>query len=543
MGIMRSSTMAILFVAAAILIIYTGIAEAKRFRMTGRGVGGAGVPVSYEDERDEEIDDERDDDIPQRTNKRTKKHKDAEIDDERDDDIPQRTNKRKNKRKNKRTNKRTNKRKSPRKTKTASQWTETASQWGVKDDHIEKEVSVRIHSRRFDEAPLVCFLRNEAFGRSGTLRFTMDSVPVTKCTHVVYSYLETRKGSTDFKFRKIGGVGEKDLLQSLADLKQNYPKLKVMFSFGNGHHMSRLLELIGSNEDRDSLAKSIADLVRKYNLDGVNFHLEGPGRSVCDKRDVLKVLSFIKALRTEFGNKDVYITFQLPACSNPNCDAIPKDALVRFLDYVFLMTFDYKLDDLTKTKLTSGLYYYEGDRKTAIESESCLGRWIDAGVPKYKIVPGIATYGRSFTLDDPNNNGVSAKLNQDHPLGYGANFTKTDGYMDYVETCRRAQYFNWTREWVKYAATPYIYYKDQWISYDDKDSAVVKAEWFRNRWFGGIFVWTLDADDYLGSCKGELFPMVDVTYQKLLGYRPLRSRAFSLPNTDKRRRSGRNGRP
>lgn len=461
MGVMKSSMMVGLFLAAAIFLINTGIAEAKKrgreHKKDHMGVGGAGLPLEdYGSMEDEEG------------------------------------------------------------------WIREAGSEMDKEKSMEVEVEERINSRQDDEAPLVCFLRNEAFGRPGVRRFSVDSVPTDMCTHVVYSYLVNRWGSADFEFHKIGGQGEKSILKDLSALKGNNPKLKVLFSYGSGNHMDHLLERLKSNKNRDDLAKSIGHLVREYHLDGVNIHVEGPGHSACNKDDVLKVLGFITALRREFGNRDLYITYQLPACINPKCDAIPKDALVRFLDYAFLMTFDYKLDDLSKTKLTSGLYYYEGDPKKTIETESCLGRYINAGVPKHKIVPGIVTYGRSFTLDNPAYNGVSAKLKKNHPLGYAANFTKTDGYMDYVETCRRVSYWKWKREWVKYAATPYIYYKDQWVSYEDKDSVDVKADWFRKRWFGGIFVWTLDADDYIGSCNRELFPMVGKTHEKLKGYRPLK---------------------
>lgn len=451
MGVIRSSMMVGLFLAAAIFLINTDIAEAKKRRRGkktrggGGGVGGIGLPG--EDYARAEQDN---------------------------------------------------------------------------DNRMEEDVVYNIRNREDDEAPLVCFLRNEAYGRSGVRRFTTDSVPTDKCTHIVYSYLVNKKGSADFEFHKIGSRGEKTILKELSGLKKRNPELKVLFSYGDGKDVKHLLERLGSNKDRDGLARSIANLVWDYKLDGVNIHVEGPGPSLCDKNDVLKVLSFIKAVRSAFQGKDLYVTYQLPACGNPKCDSIPKDALVRFLDYVFLMTFDYKLDDLSKTKITSGLYHYEGDPKTSIETESCLNRFINAGVPKYKMVPGIATYGRSFTLDNPAYNGVSAKLKKSHPLGYAANFTKTDGYMDYVETCRRVSYWHWKREWVKYTATPYIYYKDQWVSYEDKDSVYVKVEWFRNRWFGGIFVWTLDADDYIASCNGELFPMVKATHKKLEGYRPIK---------------------
>ncbi|XP_049270193.1 endochitinase-like [Rhipicephalus sanguineus] len=152
----------------------------------------------------------------------------------------------------------------------------------------------------------------------------------------------------------------------------------------------------------------------------------------------------------------------------------------------------------------------------------CLKHWVDAGVPRYKLVPGIATYSRTFTLDDPSNNNVGAGLQPDQPLGDPGNFTKTIGYMNYVEACRRLKYTNeWTRRWVHSAGMAYLYKGDQWISYEDEKSADAKARWFRSQGMGGVFVWSLDTDDYSGDCMGELFPLVTSVYHALEGYRPV----------------------
>ncbi|KAK8786603.1 hypothetical protein V5799_023622 [Amblyomma americanum] len=93
--------------------------------------------------------------------------------------------------------------------------------------------------------------------------------------------------------------------------------------------------------------------------------------------------------------------------------------------------------------------------------------------------------------------------------------------LNFIKTCRRVNYYHWKREWVKYAATPYIYYEDQWVSYDDKDSVDVKATWFRKHWLGGMFVWSLDADDYSGECIGEIYPMVTAAWKPMRHYRPI----------------------
>ncbi|KAK8769378.1 hypothetical protein V5799_014157 [Amblyomma americanum] len=295
-------------------------------------------------------------------------------------------------------------------------------------------------AERNARAPVVCFIRGEGFQRRGASRFSLRSLPLDKCTHFVYSYLETDNKTGQFLFHILDEMGNLRLTTG-----KNH--LRNLVSYGGGAHVQSLLNRIRDDRKAEDLINEIKFWLSELGIDGINFHLEGPGPPVCKPAEIETILNFIK--------------------------------------------------------------------------ESCLGRWINAGVPKYKIIPGIATYGRSFTLNDPAYNGVSAKLYEDHPLGYGANFTQTDGYMNYVETCRRVNYYHWKREWVKYAATPYIYYEDQWVSYDDKDSVDVKATWFRKHWLGGIFVWSLDADDYSGECIGEIYPMVTAAWKPMRHYRPI----------------------
>ncbi|XP_075724255.1 chitotriosidase-1-like [Rhipicephalus microplus] len=310
-----------------------------------------------------------------------------------------------------------------------------------------------------------------------------------------------------------------DILRNMGMMQHetSATELRTLVSYGGGAHLQSLLKRVWDPKGMVRFFHEIKHWLVVFGLDGINFHLEGPGPPLCKPSDIEAVENFFKHFRRFLG-WDYIITLQLPACRNLKCDLRAFSRMSNHLNYVFLMTFDYNLHDLSKTKLTSGLYNYEGNERTNVQSESCLGRWINAGVPKSKIIPGIATYGRSFTLHDPKRSWVSAKLDPKHPLGYGANFTRTDGYMNYVETCRRVNYFKWRREWVKYAATPYIHFKNQWVSYDDKDSVKVKAEWFLKHWLGGIFVWSLDADDYGGDCVGEIYPMVKAAWKVIETY-------------------------
>ncbi|KAL3219930.1 hypothetical protein MRX96_005681 [Rhipicephalus microplus] len=349
----------------------------------------------------------------------------------------------------------------------------------------------KLSKRRVDErAPLVCFVRGEQFHRSGMPAFNLKSIPLEKCTHIIYSFLETDNKTGNLIFRKRDGKDEKDILKELSQLKDD-PKgkhLKILFSYGAGAHTQSLMNQIAK------------------------------------KHEMITILKFIKTLRREVMDRKM-ITAQLPACRHTEKNFLfMSETMSRHLNYLFLMTFDYRLDDLHLTRLTSGLYNYtDHNGPTTVESETCLGKWINSGVPKYKIIPGLAVYGRSFTLDNSSYNGVSAKLKQGHPLGNAASYTKTDGYMNYVETCQRANSKQWRREWAPYAATAYIYSNNQWVSYDDKGSGEVKVKWFRSHSFGGVFVWSLEDDDFAGMCnKGELYPMLQVCWNVIKDYRPLR---------------------
>ncbi|XP_054932716.1 endochitinase-like [Dermacentor andersoni] len=391
---------------------------------------------------------------------------------------------------------------------------------GVRSDEADE----RAESRRDERAPLVCFVRGEQFHRSGMKPFDVKSLPLEKCTHIVYSFLETDNTTGELMFRKRDGKDEKDILKELSNLKHHSKgkHLKVLFSYGAGAHTQSLMKQIHDEGKLQRMVDHIAWWLEKLDLDGVNFHLEGPGPPVCKRKEIITILKFIKTLRRKIENRKL-IAAQLPACRRDHkCFLFMSEHMSRHLDYLFLMTFDYRLDDLSTTKITSGLYFYTDNKgPTTIESETCLGKWIDSGVRKYKIIPGLAVHGRSFTLANPAYNGVSAKLNKNHPLGNAASFTKTDGYMNYVETCQRANQMHWKREWAPYAATAYIYSRDQWVSYDDKGSAEVKVKWFRDHSLGGVFVWSLEDDDYEGICKkGERYPMLEVCWNFMKDYRP-----------------------
>ena len=62
--------------------------------------------------------------------------------------------------------------------------------------------------------------------------------------------------------------------------------------------------------------------------------------------------------------------------------------------------------------------------------EYAANYWAQKGAPRKKLIIGLGTYGRSFTLSDPNNHAVGAPASGAGPAGQ---YTKAKGFLSYYE--------------------------------------------------------------------------------------------------------------
>jgi chitinase len=121
---------------------------------------------------------------------------------------------------------------------------------------------------------------------------------------------------------------------------------------------------------------------------------------------------------------------------------------------------------------------------------------------------GMAFYGRSFTLADPNcyqPNGVCEFSSGGRP----GTCSSTSGILYYSEISSRNNsldvhtYYNSTST-VKYN----VYEGDQWVSYDDEESWHDKMGFLSFRCLSGLMIWSLDEDtgeaDALNALMGDI---------------------------------------
>lgn len=140
--------------------------------------------------------------------------------------------------------------------------------------------------------------------------------------------------------------------------------------------------------------------------------------------------------------------------------------------------------------------------------------YIEQGAPANKIIVGVPTYGRSFTLLDGGRTGISAPADGPGDAGPG---TREKGYLAYYEICQKIEEEKWVvKNEHPESHGPYAYHDKQWVAYDDAEIIKEKAKFILSNNLGGAMVWTLDNDDFRGLCHGQQSPLITALKTALL---------------------------
>lgn len=90
---------------------------------------------------------------------------------------------------------------------------------------------------------------------------------------------------------------------------------------------------------------------------------------------------------------------------------------------------------------------------------------MDQGAPAEKIVVGVPSYGRGFTLDNPSNNKIGAPSNS--PAKSGP-YTREPGMLGYNEICEMIKNENWEVHFQEEQRVPHAFKGNQWVGYDNQ---------------------------------------------------------------------------
>ena len=115
------------------------------------------------------------------------------------------------------------------------------------------------------------------------------------------------------------------------------------------------------------------------------------------------------------------------------------------------------------------------------------------GCPKSKLVVGIPTYGRSWTLSSSDTSVGSPASGAGSP----GPITRHKGFLAYSEICQNVQNGVFTKVTdPTNKMGPYAHGRRQWVGYDDPAMAGLKAQYILDEKLGGGMFWDLPSDDF-----------------------------------------------
>lgn len=351
---------------------------------------------------------------------------------------------------------------------------------------------------------LVCYYTSWSQYREGNGSCIPDDIDHSLCTHIIYSFanISNNKIST-WEWNDVSLYG------TLNALKTRNRKLKTLLSVGGWRFGAERFSRIASNaQSRKTFVQSVAPFLRTYGFDGLDLAWLYP-----NPRDKQDFTTLIKELKAEFTKEVQPGTEKLLLSAAVSAGKVAIDSgydiaqIAQHLDFINLMTYDFhgvwRQATGHHSPLFRGLEDTGSDRFSNVDY--AVGYMLRLGAPRDKLVMGIPTFGKSFTL-------ASSESRVGAPIagpGLPGRFTKEEGTLAYYEICgflRGAEVHRIPGQEVPFATRG-----NQWVGYDDLESVKNKVKYLKNKPLAGAMVWALDLDDFQGTfCKQNgRFPLTN----------------------------------
>jgi chitinase len=331
-------------------------------------------------------------------------------------------------------------------------------------------------------------------GYVGGYRGLYDSTMVnpSKLTHINYAFVDVRGNRACLGKIKTDTVNFRNLLK----LKKINPDLKILISIGGWGGSKNFSDAVLTDTARDGFAASAVEIVRKYNLDGVDIDWEYPNDigdgnvfRPEDKHNFTlmfeKLRLHLDTLQKQSGRK-MLLTAAVGGFSR-FIKLTEMGLASKYLDYVSLMTYDFAQDSLHIVLHHTNLYASKG-YQTLCSADMAVKDFMAAGVPADKLVVGVAFYGHTLTAADSAKTILGAQTAAVKVRGGGG------GYTFIKDSLINKKGFKYFRD--NDAKAPYLYNKQtrQFITFDDEWSIKNKCQFVEKNGLAGVMFWEYSSD-------------------------------------------------
>lgn len=318
---------------------------------------------------------------------------------------------------------------------------------------------------------------------------------------------ETVNGIADVSSQKLKGN-----FNQLKQLKLKYPHLKILISVG-GWSLSSNFSQAAMPANRAAFVASCIDMYLKGNFDvangvtgysgifdGVDIDWEYPGACGLTCNFSPQDTANFTALMAEFRSQmtaltqqtgQTYLLTAATSASEVTSSFLDLPAVIPYMDYVAVMTYDFHGPWETTTNLHSPLYGNPADPTYSQHfwSDNAINTYLSRGVPASKLLMGVPFYGKGWAgvPPGPNGDGLYQTAGSNPPRGKYEN-----GTDDYKEMIARETTF--TKYFNPISQSVYIYNGSQWWTYDDPASMTNKMNYIKSKNLAGTMLWELSGD-------------------------------------------------
>nr|XP_023015191.1 chitinase-3-like protein 2 [Leptinotarsa decemlineata] len=338
-----------------------------------------------------------------------------------------------------------------------------------------------------------------------SLPTTADSLQVDEldpylCTHINVAFAKVVNNSI------LINESQKESLEKLVNLKNINKDLKILMSVGGSGNDVGFPEMISNH--KKNFIQSVRSYVKNFKIDGVDLDWEFPNEH--QKVHFTQLLEEFRKSINRNPNYPYLLTVAVAAPYTIVDSSYAVSYMNEFVDFINLMSYDYHFytRETPFTGINSPLYASDNEKFifSTLNVNFSAYYWNHSGMERSKIIIGLPTYGHTFRLANPNNNGMYAPA-----LGYGE--LGNSGFVDFPQLCQFLASNQITPIFDIENKSPYAFKEYEWVSFDNSQSLRYKAEYIRDNRFGGAMVWCLNSDDYKGLCQsenggGKRFPLI-----------------------------------
>lgn len=360
------------------------------------------------------------------------------------------------------------------------------------------------------ERKRVCYYSNWSQHRQGKATFVPENIDPTLCDYLIYAYAKISD-----KYEPIPTeTNDVDLYQRFNNLK-NEADVKTLLALG-GEHMDTTIvkNMLETPKNRKTFIELLVKYLIKYNFDGVSIDF------VC-LEDKILFTAFVKEMRLAFedeakttGKPMLLMTIAVSAQKEIIDNGYEMNIIQQFVEYIILRAYDLHGPWEHVTGHHTALYPSLNKPNEHKDVNWVATYVVEKGAPKNKLIIGMAMYGRTFNLTDPNQNGLGAPT--DGP-GAAGECTNEPGMLAYYEICPMFHDSSVTQVLLSEEKVPYLFKEHLWVCYEDITSLTVKVKWLMDNGYAGWMSWMADLDDFKGEhCNQGPYPLISALSKTLL---------------------------